>query len=59
MHVRAGSKQTSYTWWKPNDIVRSYVQTRKMHPRARLEEPPRSFLSRAIKHLTLALLGPT
>ena len=24
-------KQTSYTWWKPNDIGRSYVQTGKMH----------------------------
>ena len=52
-------KQTSYAWWKPNDIGRSYVQSRKMHPRARMEGPPRPFLPRAAKQLTPALhAGP-
>ena len=36
-----------------NGIGRSYVQTWKMHPRARMEGQPRPFLPRAAKHLTL------
>ena len=60
MHVRAVFETNQlYAWWKPNDIGRSYVQNRRMHPRAKMEGPPRPFLPRATKHLTPALLGPT
>ena len=51
------TKQTSYTWWKPNDSISEGVMFKP--GKCKMEGLPRPYLPRAAKHLTPALLGPT